>query len=88
MPYIKFDDDKERIRARQVINSLVDGSEVSGLIAIMDDPNHRLIYFLSEKPYLDALEEKSINYKIISKDLVSAPYANFLRHQHPDNKDL
>jgi len=89
MPYLKFASEKEREKARDIGLRLAEenGRKPQGLIAVMNDPKYGVIDFYSKEPYLMAFENGDLEYQIIEKEQISAPYAEVLRELHPDFLD-
>ena len=86
MPYLKFASQKEREKARDIELRLAEqnGGKPQGLIAVMNDSKYGMIDFYSKEPYLMAFDNEGLEYQIIEKEQVSAPYAKLLRELHPD----
>lgn len=86
MPYLKFASQKEREKALDIEMRLAEenGGKPQGLIAVMNDPKHGVINFYSKAPYLTAFDKDGLEYQIIEKEQISAPYAGVLRELHPD----
>ena len=86
MPYLKFTSQKEREKAWDIELRLATetGWKPQGLIAVMNDPKHGVIHFYSKVLYLTAFDQENLEYQIIEKEQVSAPYAEVLRELHPD----
>ncbi|MDP3699078.1 MAG: hypothetical protein Q8R47_05830 [Nanoarchaeota archaeon] len=89
MPYLKFASQKEREKAFDIELRLAEenGGKPQGLVAVMNDPKHGVINFYSKAPYLMAFENNGLEYQIIEKEQISAPYAEVLRELHPDFSD-
>ena len=89
MPYLQFALQKEREKAFDIEMRLAEenGGKPQGLVAVMNDPKHGVINFYSKAPYLMAFENSGLEYQIIEKEHISAPYAEVLRELHPDFLD-
>lgn len=87
MPYLKFESNQERMKARNIELTISEQNhgQVEGLIAVINDPPWGIIFFYSSKPYLEAFDKAGIKYALIPKEQISC--SDFLRTQYPKLED-
>ena len=86
MPYFKFGTKEDEDKAKGLIDDLADVNThmVKGLVAYINDPKYGEVFFFTEKPYKEEIDKLKLNYKILLKEEVSAPFAIALRDLHPE----
>lgn len=86
MPYLKFKTEEENQAAHNLLQNLIQG-EVEGLITYIRCKKG-IVTYISEKKYITLFDQNKIDYELIPKEDIQCDYANWLRNQHPELKDL
>lgn len=86
MPYLKFENKEDELKAKELIDDIADGNnhQVKGLVAYLVDPKHGHVFFFSEKPYREEIDKLNLDYKIIPKEEITAPFTIALRELHKE----